>query len=77
MFFPTRSNIWVDLDLTVDPYDKKNFLIEMGRDLFFKAFQLCKGFHVNYRKESPIRSQLLTDTICKTKSNEILIWFKS
>ena len=37
----------------------------MGRELFFKAFPLCKCFYVNYGHESQKRAQLMSDTIFK------------
>ena len=55
----------VDLDLTMDPYDK-TFVDKKGaRPFFFQKNFRYVNVYVNYGRESQIRAQLMTDTVYK------------
>ena len=48
-----RSIIWVDLDLTMDPYDQNFFDFNRARTIF-QITRYVNDFYVNYGKQSQI-----------------------
>ena len=72
-----------DLDLAMDPYDRKVFKILMGLEMFFlKHFYYVNDFYVYlfYIQEFHIRAQLMTDNICRKRGPTRLycgFWVKS
>ena len=47
-FFQTRINIWTDLDLAMDAYEKNVFRFLIGRDISSKYFRYVKVIYVNF-----------------------------
>ena len=63
MFCWTGSNIWADLDLAMDPYNKHFLDFNGARHFFSKCFRYVNVFHVNYGQKFQIKAQLMTDPL--------------
>ena len=58
-----RSNSWVNLELTMDPYDKKKLDFDEAQHFFFKILPLCKCCFLICWPKFQIRAPLMTDAI--------------
>ena len=58
-----RSNRWVNLELTMDPYDKKKLDFNEAQHFFSKYFRFVNVFFLICWPEFQLRAPLVTDAI--------------